>query len=359
MLTSFFLTPLLTTVIFIMGLTPLAKKIGLMDAPDHRKHHAKATPLIGGLAIYLALLVTLALSDTHFPHQSAFISASTILVIVGLIDDYRGLGVKIRLIAQIVAALIMTEIADIKIIDLGNLLGFGVVNLDIFSTAFTVFSVVGGINAFNMIDGIDGLAGSLTLVSLAAIAVVSWYCNECVLLHYCIVLMAAILAFLLFNLRLFGRSNGVIFLGDTGSTLLGFAVCWLAIYASQGVHKIIAPSAVLWIIALPLFDSICIMSRRISKGVSPFRPDRQHLHHILAAAGYSTNQTLLIMLFFAVALALMGIAASLFHFKESALFFGFLLLFACHYVGMIHAWQLMKLVRLIKSFFPTQQKMSN
>ena len=99
----------------------------------------------------------------------------TLLVVVGVIDDHRGLGVKIRLIAQIVAGLIMTEIADIKIIELGDLLGFGNINLGIFSTAFTVFAVVGGINAFNMIDGIDGLAGGSTLISIVTIALLSWF----------------------------------------------------------------------------------------------------------------------------------------------------------------------------------------
>jgi UDP-GlcNAc:undecaprenyl-phosphate GlcNAc-1-phosphate transferase len=350
MSTYLFIVPLLATIIFIFALTPYAKIIGLMDEPDHRKHHTHSTPLIGGLAIYLALLLTLEFIPIPLPHQTAFICAATLLAGVGLIDDYRGLSVKIRLITQIVAALIMTEIADIKVIDLGNLLGFGIFDLGIFSTVFTVFSVVGGINAFNMIDGIDGLAGSLALVSIGSIAVISWYCQECILLSYGLIFIAAITAFLLFNLRIFGRSNGAVFLGDTGSTLLGFSACWLAIYASQGAHKIITPTTVLWIIALPLFDSICIMSRRMMKGGSPFTPDRQHLHHILAVVGYTTNQSLLIILFFAVVLAAIGITADLFfNIKEQVSFFFFLLLFFCHYMGMIHAWKLMKIVRFVKS----------
>ncbi|MGZ8191850.1 MAG: UDP-N-acetylglucosamine--undecaprenyl-phosphate N-acetylglucosaminephosphotransferase [Methylococcaceae bacterium] len=357
MFTSFFLTPLLATIIFIFALYPCAKKIGLMDEPDHRKHHHKSTPLIGGLAIYLALLFTLGFSDIHLPNQTAFISSVTLLVIIGLIDDRRGLGVRIRLIAQIIAALIMTEIAEIKIIDLGDLMGFGEVNLGFFSTAFTVFAVVGGINAFNMIDGIDGLAGSLTLVSIGSIAAVSWYFQESTLFYYCSILIASIIAFLLFNLRIFGRSNGTIFLGDTGSTLLGFAVCWLSINASQGEHRLITPTTVLWIIALPLFDSICIMCRRIGKGMSPFAPDRNHLHHILAAADFTTNQTLLIILSFSVVLAITGITASFFlNIKEQISFFYFLLLFACHYLGMVHAWKLMKLVRLFRLALLFNQK---
>lgn len=357
MITSIFFTALLATIILIFALYPCAKKIGLMDEPDHRKHHHRSTPLIGGLAIYLALLITLGFRDIPLPNQTAFILASTLLVCVGLIDDYKGLGVRIRLVAQITAVLIMTEIADIKIVNLGDLLGFGTINLGPFSTVFTVFAVVGGINAFNMIDGIDGLAGSLTLVSLGSIAAVSWYFQELALLYYCIVFIASIIAFLLFNLRIFGRSNGAIFLGDTGSTLLGFTVCWLTIYASEEAHRIIKPATVLWIMALPLFDSICIMSRRISKGKSPFAPDRNHLHHILAAADFTTNQTLLIMLFFSVGLSITGITASLFfNINEQVLFASFLLLFACHYFGMVHAWKLMKIVRLIRSVLKFNQR---
>jgi UDP-GlcNAc:undecaprenyl-phosphate GlcNAc-1-phosphate transferase len=360
MLISTFITPLLATIIFIFALTPCAKKIGLMDEPNHRKHHHKSTPLIGGLAIYLALLVTLGFSKIHLPHQTAFITAATLLVGIGLIDDYKGLGVRIRLITQIIAALVMTEIADIKITDLGDLLGFGTIHLGSFSTIFTVFAVVGGINAFNMIDGLDGLAGSLTLVSIGSIAAVSWCFQELMLFYYCIIFMASIIAFLLFNLRIFGRSSGTIFLGDTGSTLLGFTVCWLAIYAVQESHRIITPTTVLWIIALPLFDSVCIMSRRIGKGMSPFAPDREHLHHILAAADFTTNQSLFIILFFSVALSITGITANLFlNISEQALFFAFLLLFSCHYMGMMHAWKLMKLVRSMRSFFLADQNMGS
>ncbi|MCK5192144.1 MAG: undecaprenyl/decaprenyl-phosphate alpha-N-acetylglucosaminyl 1-phosphate transferase, partial [Methylococcales bacterium] len=212
-----------------------------------------------------------------------------------LIDDYKGLGVKIRLIAQIAAGLIMAEFAHIKIIDLGNLLGFGNIHLGNYATAFTLFVVVGGINAFNMIDGIDGLAGSLILISIASIAGVSWIFQDLMLFKFCIIFIASILAFLLFNLRIFGRSRAKIFLGDTGSTLLGFTICWLSIYASQGEKNLITPTTILWIIALPLFDTVCIMLRRLKRGRSPFNPDREHLHHVFHMAGYSIDQSLSII----------------------------------------------------------------
>ena len=259
MATNLFFISLFSTIIFIVILFPCAIKTGLLDKPDHRKHHQHPTPLIGGLAFFLATSITLLFNDFQLIHKTAFVAASALLVVVGLIDDYKSLGVKTRLAAQIAAGLIMTEVADLKIIDLGDLVGTGNINLEFFSTAFTIFAVVGGINAFNMIDGIDGLAGCLMLVSLGTIAAAAWFGQNLILYYYCVIFIASTMAFLLFNLRIFGRKNAAIFLGDTGSTLFGFTVCWLSIYACQGEHKIITPTTVLWLMAIPLFDSISIM----------------------------------------------------------------------------------------------------
>ena len=347
-ITHLLLTPLIATIVFILVLYPIALKIGLTDHPCHRKQHSKPTPLIGGLAIYLAILLTLSLNYVNFPNQIAFIAAASLLVLVGLIDDYKNLGVKIRLVAQITACLIMTEVADIQINDLGDLFGAGNINLGVYATAFTVFAVVGGINAFNMIDGIDGLSGSLTLISMTALATVSWLSQHWALLNFCIIIISSIIAFLLFNLRIFGRTHAKIFLGDTGSTLFGFTVCWLAIYAAQGENRIITPTIVLWIMAVPLIDSVCIMLRRIRKNWSPFAPDREHLHHILLLAGYSVNQTLATILVFSLTLSITGIAASFFlNIPQAILFMVFLLLFAGHYWSMNHAWTMMKIARYL------------
>lgn len=349
MFLNFFLIPLIATLVFIAALYPYALKIGFTDKPCHRKQHKNPTPLIGGLAIYLSILVTLLSNNNPLANQSAFISAITLLVFVGLIDDYKGLGVKIRMVAQIAAGLIMAEYADIKINSLGNLLGFGGISLGIYATTFTVFAVVGGINAFNMIDGIDGLAGSLTLISISSLAMVAWMGNDSVLFSYCLVFVACILAFLSMNLRIFGRTSAKIFLGDTGSTLFGFTVCWLAIDASQGENELITPSTVLWIMALPLFDSVCIMLRRIRKGRSPFNPDREHLHHIFNIAGYSNNFTLILILISSIALSVIGLIASRYlGVQEPVLFWSFIGIFASHYWLMTHSWKIMKISRYLR-----------
>jgi len=335
----YFLTSLLATVFCVIVLYPCAQKIGLLDKPNHRKLHQKPIPLIGGVAIYLGILFTLLINNIQLFHQAAFVSAVSLLVFVGLVDDFKGLGVKIRIFAQIAAVLIMTEFANIKITDLGDLLGTGNIELGALSTAFTVFAVVGGINAFNMIDGIDGLSGSLALVSITTIAVLAWFSHNWPIYYYCVILIASILAFLLFNLRIVGRKRASIFLGDTGSTLLGFSVCWLSIYASQGEDRIIAPTNVLWLMAIPLFDSISVMCRRMNKGLSPFAPDREHLHHILSTLGYKVNQELIMIVIFAVTLSVASNLSSLFlELSESVLFLSFLCLFAYYYWGINNIW---------------------
>jgi len=348
MFLNLFLTPFLATTFFIVALYPLAQKIGLLDMPSHRKRHDRATPLIGGIAIYCSLWITLFFYEGDLPNQTAFIFAATLLVYVGVIDDYKEVNVKARLAFQIAAALIMVQFADIRITNLGNLLGFGNIYLGVYtSTLFTVFAVVGGINAFNMIDGLDGLGGSISLVSLASIAILSGIAQDWMLFDYCIIFIASLVAFLLFNVRIFGRPHAKIFLGDAGSTLMGFTVCWLLIDASQGGKSLIPSTAVLWIIGLPLLDSIYTILRRINEGKSPFTPDGGHLHHFFQRIGYSINKTLAVMVLFAFGLSAVGLSGVYSGIPETLLFVAFITLFAAYYQLMNKSWKAVKLSRHI------------
>jgi UDP-GlcNAc:undecaprenyl-phosphate/decaprenyl-phosphate GlcNAc-1-phosphate transferase len=332
---SFFLTAFIATFIFVVILNPLAFKTGLMDHPGHRKHHKDPTPLTGGLAVYLAILVTLFIHDIDLPSKSACIVSATILVCIGLVDDFKPIGFKIRIMAQIVVGLVMTQIADIKIVDLGDLWNFGNFELGTFATVFTIFALVGGINAFNMADGIDGLVGGLTLIAIGSVAALAWFYEEWLLLNYCIIFIAGIIVFLIFNLRIFGKASTKIFLGDTGSTLFGFIVSLLLIFISQGGNRLITPTTVLWILAIPLIDSVSTMMRRMSQGRSPFLPDRDHFHHILPLTGLDNTQTLLVILVSSLSLTIIGIAGSLvLHLPDAIMLALFLLLFTGHYLAM-------------------------
>jgi len=322
-------------------LRPIAVHNGLTDKPCDRKQHSGEIPLIGGLSIYFCLLILVYFLPSI---NSGYITAATLIILCGAIDDYRHLSFKVRLPIETLATLILIYWGGIEITNLGNLFGFGDIQLGYFSPLVTIIAVVGGINAFNMSDGIDGATGGLSLIIMALLFVLAINTPE--ITSICLVFIPALCAFLLFNMRIFGRKNASIFLGDAGSMLLGFTICYLIISLSQGENRAISPVTVLWVIALPLLDAVCIMLRRIQKGSSAFAPDREHLHHILPAAGYTANQTLVILLFSSFILASFGIIGEkFFKLPEWLMFYLFLGVFVIYYWAMNHAWKVMKMAK--------------
>ncbi len=343
-------TPFFLTSIAILVLIPVAHFVGLTDKPSSRKKHDGEIPLIGGIAIYFGLLISVYMVGLNESGSREFYilsTALTLIVVLGLIDDKYHLGIRIRFIGQSIAVLIMIFGLKAEIVQLGNILGFGVLKLGLTSVFFTVFAFVGGINAFNMLDGLDGLAGSLSIMYLVILAALFGYFNNTNMFDTCVLLSMSLLAFLVFNSRFFGRKKALIFLGDTGSMLLGFVLVWMLIYLSQ-IAKVIYPVTVLWILAIPLFDTVGIMLRRIRKGQSPFHADRGHFHHILLHAGYSVNQTVFFIISISAVFSLFGIMCQFMRIPEWVMFYSFLTSFALYYWGISHAWHVMKKVRHIR-----------
>jgi UDP-GlcNAc:undecaprenyl-phosphate GlcNAc-1-phosphate transferase len=176
---------------------------------------------------------------------------------------------------------------------LGDLFGLGEVELGGWAVPFTLFGAVGVINAFNMLDGLDGLAGGVALVA------VGWLIVLCLTaptllqqgdISALLALVAAVAGFLAFNLRHPWQARARVFMGDAGSTMLGFVLSWFMVHLSQGDRAAMAPMTAVWILALPLMDTIAVMFRRIRAGRSPFAADRQHLHHLLLGYGLSEGQ---------------------------------------------------------------------
>ncbi len=340
------LVALVTTLVLIASLKPLAVKVGLIDHPCSRKRHDGTIPLIGGVSIYLCVLF---MDKILFSCNIAYLVAASIIVCIGIIDDFKHVNFKLRLGVEVLAAFIMVKWGGVKIDSLGNLFGFGEIKLDILSVPFTIFAMIGGINAFNMIDGIDGLAGSLSLGIMMTLMSLGLFFKSQEIISLCAILIGATTAFLYFNSRLFGRRRASIFLGDAGSMLFGFTICWIIIAATQQPSSIISPVTALWIIASPIFDTVSIMMRRINKGKSPFAPDREHFHHILTVAGYSVNQTVGLICLFSLGLAIMGIMGDiLFNFPEWFMFYFFIGLFVAYYWAMSNSWKMMKIARYLR-----------
>lgn len=281
----------IVTMVAIFTLRQLAPRIGLVDKPDGRKRHRGRVPLVGGLCFFLGTLAGL----VYFGYMDRFmvclLAVGALILLTGLLDDLDDLSARTRLLVQAGTAGLVILTTGIYIDGGGNLLGGEEFRLHALGIPITIIAVVGLINAFNMLDGIDGLAAGLAIVSIVAILAfmgVGWPTVGVALLLQ--ILAATLVPYICVNL---GWPDGrKIFMGDAGSTLIGFLVAWSLIFLSQREAAQIAPVDVLWCVALPVLDTLAVMYRRIRSGRSPLKADRQHLHHLLLDIGFSPRQAL-------------------------------------------------------------------
>lgn len=343
-----YVTAFILSVIAIQVFNPLAVKLGLVDRPCHRKRHTGAIPLIGGLAIYSAVACS---SLCFLPMETSllvYLASSALIVLVGALDDYRHLSVKMRLGFQVLVALLMIYEGGNSVHSLGNLFGLGDIELGMFSVPFTVIAVVGVMNAFNMIDGIDGLLGGLTLVALGSLLFLS--IGKATESEFSLLLIFAIalIPYLFFNLR--KNPKYKIFMGDSGSMFIGFSLAWMLIDFSQQPNPIFSPASALWIIALPLIDMAVTMLRRIQKGRSPFKADRTHMHHILLRAGLTPRQCLAFIIALAFSTNAVLWVFKVFQAYEPIVFLGFLSCFFITWYVAIHAWKVVRIFKKLTRF---------
>ena len=281
----------------------------LVDIPDRsRKFHSRPTPLTGGVGIFIGLVLSGKLYidlnnlNGYVPEFTYYLMVSSLpILLLFLIDDYKGLKVSQRLLIQACITLFMIYTTGIQLESFGNLLGFGSINLGILSIPVTIFCVVGMMNAFNMIDGINGLCSGCAMISLLLIGFHSGFIYDSML----ILIIGSMIGFLIFNLRIFGKKRGV-FLGDSGSNLIGFWVAWSAIYCSQNPLYDCQPITMIWFVAIPLLDCIGLIFARLKKGISISSPGRDHIHHKLMNK-YSPEGTLGIILLISLITGLIGI----------------------------------------------------
>ena len=287
-----------------------AKKYNiLVDLPDRsRKFHKRPTAVTGGLGILIALLISGKLyidlnNLTGYVPEFTFqlMVASIPLLILFLIDDLKGLNPILRLLIQSVLTIYMIITTGVYLESLGNLFGFGNINLGILNIPITIFCVVGIMNAFNMMDGINGLCSGCAMIALILIGFYSGLIYDSML----VLIVGSMIGFILFNLGLFGKKRGV-FLGDSGSNLVGFWVAWIAIYASQSQIYSVEPITMLWFVAIPFLDCVGLIFSRISKGKSLSTAGRDHIHHKLMEK-YSSKGTLYFILTVTFLTGILGI----------------------------------------------------
>ncbi|EHO5817054.1 UDP-N-acetylglucosamine--undecaprenyl-phosphate N-acetylglucosaminephosphotransferase [Salmonella enterica] len=338
----------LFTTIFIFLARKVAIKIGLVDKPNFRKRHQGVIPLVGGISVFAGICFMFGLSDYYIPHLSLYLICAGVLVFVGAMDDRFDISVKIRAVVQAVIAVVMMVIAKLHLGSLGYIFGPWELVLGPFGYFLTLFAVWAAINAFNMVDGIDGLLGGLSSVSFAAMGLILWFDGQTSLAMWCFAMIAAILPYIMLNLGILGRRYKV-FMGDAGSTLIGFTVIWLLLETTQGKTHSISPVTALWIIAIPLMDMVAIMYHRLRKGMSPFSPDRQHIHHLVMRAGFTSRQAFVLITLAAAILAGVGVTAEYSHFvPEWVMLVLFLLAFFLYGYCIKRAWKVARFIKRVK-----------
>jgi UDP-GlcNAc:undecaprenyl-phosphate GlcNAc-1-phosphate transferase len=306
---------------------PVAIAVGLVAKPCERKQHDGHIPLIGGISIFLAVLAASLLWLPSTLELRMYLIASAMMVFIGALDDKFDLRVRVRIVGQIIIASLMIYGVGGYISNLGDIFGTGPVDIGSLGILFTYFGIIVVINAYNMIDGIDGLIGSLSVNTFTSIALLFLLSGQTDYLSYPLILATATLPYLMFNLGLFKKETKKIFMGDAGSMFVGLSVIWLLTMGTQGESASFRPVTALWICAIPLMDMLAIVVRRYRNGKSPFKPDRDHLHHILQRAGLSAKQTLVVISSGAVLMSACGIAGEYFNVAEYFMFSSFLVIF--------------------------------
>ena len=284
---------------FTFATTPLVRrfafKIGAIDIPkDNRRMHKKPTPRIGGFAIIFGFTVATLCFAQPSRQLYGTLAGAAIIAVMGVIDDCKNLPAKLKFVIQIIAALVFVFAGDIKI-DVFTNPNFLSDNPywvlpEWLSVTLTVIWIVFITNAVNFIDGLDGLAAGVSAIMSISLVFISIRVGEYSIAILGIALMGSCFGFLPFNFN-----PAKIFMGDTGSTFLGFMLATLSIQGVLKSYAVISFAVPLLILGLPLFDALFAMIRRILRGQSPMTADRGHLHHRLVDMGFSQKQTVFIL----------------------------------------------------------------
>ena len=286
-----FLYALVLCLLFMPGIIQLLKKQRWFDKPDNRKIHKAPVPTMGGIVIFISMLiVAIARPSLMTPDVIIVLMAALVLFITGIYDDLRDLRARTKLYIQIVAA---TAIVFYGI----RVEGLQIIGIENFSwpvsAMLSIFCIVFFINAFNLIDGVDGLAGGLSIISLSAFSVLFYFAHAYDFAFLSAALAGSCLGFLFFNFN-----PARIFMGDTGSLTIGFFLAVFTIHAIQlpenifyASFKINSFSVAFALIFLPSLDAARVFTTRIIKGISAFKPDRTHIHHLMLDAGMNHKST--------------------------------------------------------------------
>lgn len=276
----------LVSYIFMLIIVPIlktvAKKVRLTDKPNARKIHTAPVPLIGGIAIGISILIINMLNFVSYGitrEQAVIIITSFILLLVGVVDDKFDINAKYKLLVQLFCAFIVAAAGN-RITGLYGILGIHQIPI-FWQYVLTITVIVGVVNAFNLMDGIDGLSGQLSIIGFSFLSIFSFLNGDKSFTILFVCFLGATMAFLKFNLR-----TDKIFMGDAGSLFIGSVIVNSSIYLLNECSAFISSKPILLytiigFLAVPVLDSLRVYLGRLKKGLSPFRPDKTHLHHLM------------------------------------------------------------------------------
>lgn len=310
------------TFLAMLALRPMAVAVELVDKPGGRKTHRGEVPVVGGLAMFVGCIFGIGLLPSSQFISAPLLSAASLVVLVGMLDDRFEISPTARLTAHVVAAmLVLATNSDLAITTIGSPFGNMPVRFsELGSAAFTCVAIVGAINAFNMLDGMDGLAGTMAFIALLAMSLLALLTGDSAVGGVSVILSGAVAAFLIFNIPAGFNRRYRCFMGDAGSTFLGFLLACLCISASQGSGPKISPTTALWMVAIPLYELLWTTVRRVLKGRSPFQPDRAHFHHKLQEAGFGVRGSFFVLICIGGLLSIAGICIHYFEVADALSF---------------------------------------
>lgn len=350
-----FLVACCLTVIIIPKIVAVAIIKKLSDKPGDRKIHSHQIPTLGGIAMFTGFFISLMLFANGYVEHITVIAASSFMIFaMGIKDDLITMSPRKKLTVEILSALLIVVVAEIRITNLHGFLGIDMLPVWL-SIIVSVFVIILIINAFNLIDGIDGLATSIGILSTVLLAVWFWIAGD---FGYSIIaasVAGALCAFLPFNVY---NGRFKIFMGDTGSLTIGLLLAILAIRFNE-LNLVVAPSVsfysapaiILAIFILPLFDAVRVTIIRLHKGLNPFAGDNNHLHHRMLRLDFSHIKSTLILV--VANMAIIFVAVSLDKYGVNTVF---LSVIATAIAFCLISWRLEKKSVLLKAIEDNYRK---
>ena len=292
---------LISLIVFVVALilslsfTPVvkifAKNVGAMDVPkDNRRMHSKPIPRMGGLAIFLSFVICVFAFIPLDSELGGILLGAVILIVLGAIDDIVSLNPWIKLVIQILAAIIPVT-QGVSIDKITNFFGSTeFIEFGSFAAPITVFWIVLLINAVNFIDGLDGLACGVSTIAVLSMFVIAISVQDTTM-----AVMLAILAGACFGFIPYNFNPAKIFMGDTGAMFLGYILAAITVQGLFKLYAVVSFAVPFLVLGLPIFETVVTVTRRLLKGKSPFKADRGHIHHRLIDFGLNQKQVVAIL----------------------------------------------------------------